>query len=114
LVVERQRRRETRRTGATPALRADNALIEYLVSKGRRREGAHQARPTVHMARGLLRPTRYPETVALLTGLGVLLCLRTHFRARGGYCAGSGVPVVRDDEHARRGHGDPLRRRPPT
>jgi ankyrin repeat protein len=88
--------------GYTPlhyaAVRGDNALIEYLVSKGADVKAVSRlGQSTVDMARGgragYFDRAVYPETVKLLEGLGApFLCLHTHFRGTGDYCPGSGVP----------------------
>ena len=88
--------------GYTPlhyaSVRGGNDLINYLVSKG-----ADVTLPSklgqsaVDMARGgragYFDRATYPQTVELLQSLGSpLLCLNTHFRGTGDYCAGSGAP----------------------
>jgi ankyrin repeat protein len=87
--------------GYTPlhyaASRGDNAMIEYLVSKGANIKAVTRLGQSVaDMARGgragYFDRTAYPETVALAQKLGSpLLCLHTHFRGTGDYCAGTGV-----------------------
>jgi uncharacterized protein len=87
--------------GYTPlhyaASRGDNALIEYLVSKGADvRVVTRLGQSTADMARGgrsgFFTRYGYPATVALLTSLGSpLLCLHTHFLDTGDYCPGAGV-----------------------
>ena len=88
--------------GYTPlhyaSVKGDNALIEYLVSKGADvKRVSRLGQSTADMARGgragYFDRSPYPETVALLQRLGSpLLCLHTHFRGTGDYCAGAGVP----------------------
>jgi ankyrin repeat protein len=112
--------------GYTPlhyaSVRGDNALIEYLVSKGADVKAVSRlGQSTADMARGgragYFDRTHYPETVELLTRLGApLLCMHTHFRGTGDYCPGSGVPPF-ETMAAPTTDGDtvnPLRRRPPT
>jgi len=88
--------------GYTPlhyaAIRGGNDLVEYLVSKGADVKATSRlGQSPVDMARGgragyFDRP-QFPETVELLRGHGSpFLCLHTHFRGTGDYCAGSGVP----------------------
>jgi uncharacterized protein len=87
--------------GYTPlhyaSVRGDNAMIEYLVSKGANPKAISRlGQSTADMARGgragYFDRTPWPETVTLLTKYGSpLLCLHTHFRGTGDYCAGSGV-----------------------
>ena len=111
--------------GYTPlhyaSIRGDNALIEYLVSKGADVKAVSRlGQSTADMARGgragYFDRTAYPETVELLQRLGApLLCMHTHFRGTGDYCPGSGVPPF-ETMAAPTTDGDtvnPLRRRPP-
>jgi ankyrin repeat protein len=87
--------------GYTPlhyaASRGDNAMIEYLVSKGANVKAVTRlGQSTADMARGgragYFDRAPFPETVTLLTKLGSpLLCLHTHFRGTGDYCPGAGV-----------------------
>ena len=87
--------------GYTPlhyaAVRGDNALIEYLVSKGANVKAISRlGQSVVDLARGgqggfFTRPY-YPETVELLLRLGSeFKCLDTHFRNGGQFCPGSGA-----------------------
>jgi ankyrin repeat protein len=88
--------------GYTPlhygAVRGGNDLINYLVSKGADISvPSRLGQSAVDMARGgragYFDRAPYPQTVELLRGLGSpLLCLNTHFRGTGDYCAGSGTP----------------------
>ena len=88
--------------GYTPlhyaAVRGDNPLVEYLVSKGADVKATSRlGQSTVDMARGghggFFDRAPYPETVDLLLGLGAeFKCLHTHFRNNGDYCPFSGVP----------------------
>src|SRR5688500_13675751 len=91
--------------GYTPlhfaSVRGDNALIEYLVSKGADVKAiSRMGQSTADMARGgqggfFLR-TPYPETAELLRSLGSeFRCLNTHFRNNGNFCPGSGVEPFR-------------------
>ena len=87
--------------GYTPlhyaAVRGDNALIEYLISKGADVKAiSRMGQSTVDVARGgrngFFHRTAYPETVELLLGLGAeFKCLHTHFRNNGDWCPGAGV-----------------------
>jgi ankyrin repeat protein len=87
--------------GYTPlhyaASRGDNAMIEYLVAKGANVKAVTRlGQSTADMGRGgragYFDRTPFPETVVLLQKLGSpLLCLHTHFRGTGDYCAGTGV-----------------------
>ena len=88
--------------GYTPlhyaSVRGGNDLINYLVSKGADvTVPSRLGQSAVDMARGgragYFDRAPYPETVELLQSLGSpLLCLNTHFRGTGDYCAGSGTP----------------------
>jgi ankyrin repeat protein len=80
-----------------------NDVIQYLVSKGADVKAISRlGQSTADMARGgnggyFERPA-YPETQQLLESLGSpLLCLSTHFRGTGDYCAGSGKPPFAED-----------------
>jgi ankyrin repeat protein len=104
------------------AVRGDNALIEYLVSKGANVKAVSRlGQSPVDMARGgragYFDRTYYPETVALLQGMGSpFLCQHTMFRGTGDWCEGSGVPAF-ETINAPGANSDtvnPLRRRPPT
>ena len=96
--------------GYTPlhyaAVRGDNALIGYLVSKGADVTATSRlGQSTVDMARGgnagFFGRAAYPETVALLQSLGASLkCVSVHFRATGDYCPGSGMPPFDEDKRA--------------
>jgi uncharacterized protein len=89
--------------GYTPlhyaSVRGGNDLIQYLVGRGANVKAISRlGQSTADMARGgnggyFERPA-YPETVDLLQRLGSdLLCLNTHFRGTGDFCAGSnGAP----------------------
>jgi ankyrin repeat protein len=103
--------------GYTPlhyaAVHGQNALVEYLVSKGADVTVASRlGQSPVDLARGgqggfFLR-TPYPATVELLQKLGSpFLCLETHFRDTGDFCPGAGVPPFEEEsifeEGARRG-----------
>ena len=112
--------------GYTPlhhaAARGDVEVINYLVSKGADVKAVSRlGQSPVDMARGgragYFDRTYYPETVALLQGMGSpFLCQHTMFRGTGDYCAGSGVPAF-ETINAPGANGDtvnPLRRRPPT
>ena len=87
--------------GYTPlhyaAVRGDNTLIEYLVSKGANVKAiSRMGQSIVDVARGgrngFFHRTAYPETVELLLGLGAeFKCLHTHFRNNGDWCPGAGV-----------------------
>jgi hypothetical protein len=103
------------------AVRGDNELIEYLVSKGADVKAVSRlGQSPVDMARGgragYFDRTYYPETVALLQSLGSpFLCQHTMFRGTGDWCAGSGVPAF-ETQSAPGANTDtvnPLRRRPP-
>jgi ankyrin repeat protein len=87
--------------GYTPlhyaAVHGENELVEYLVAKGADVTVASRlGQSPVDLARGgqggfFLR-TPYPKTVELLQKLGSpFLCLETHFRDTGDWCAGAGV-----------------------
>jgi ankyrin repeat protein len=87
--------------GYTPlhyaSVRGDNALIEYLVSKGANVKAISRlGQSVVDLARGgqggfFTRP-HYPETVELLLRLGSeFKCLDTHFRNGGQFCPGAGA-----------------------
>jgi ankyrin repeat protein len=88
--------------GYTPlhyaSVRGDNALIEYLVSRGADVKAMSRlGQSTVDLARGghggFFDRAPYPETVDLLLGLGAeFKCLHTHFRNNGDWCPFSGVP----------------------
>jgi ankyrin repeat protein len=93
--------------GYTPlhyaAVHGQNALIEYLVSKGADVKVASRlGQSPVDLARGgqggfFLR-TPYPKTVELLQSLGSpFLCLETHFRDTGDFCPGAGVPAFEEE-----------------
>ena len=95
-------RREPRRLlglHAAPlrGVRGDNALIEYLVSKGADVKAITRlGQSPADMARGgrggFFTRASYPETVELLTSLGSTLdCLDTHFLDTGDFCKGAGV-----------------------
>jgi hypothetical protein len=80
-----------------------NDVIEYLVSKGANVKAISRlGQSTADLARGgnggyFERPA-YPETVRLLQSYGApLLCVSTHFRGTGDYCAGSGMPPFEQD-----------------
>jgi hypothetical protein len=112
--------------GYTPlhyaAVRGDNALIQYLVSKGANVKAVSRlGQSPVDMARGgragYFDRTYYPETVALLQGMGSpFLCQHTMFRGTGDWCEGSGVPAFEtiSAPGANADTVNPLRRRPPT
>ena len=88
--------------GYTPvhyaSVRGGNDLVNYLVSKGADvTVPSRLGQSPVDMARGgragYFDRASYPQTVELLQSLGSpLLCLNTHFRGTGDYCAGSGTP----------------------
>ncbi|MBM4183783.1 MAG: hypothetical protein FJ207_06090 [Gemmatimonadetes bacterium] len=88
--------------GYTPlhyaASRGDNALIQYLVSKGARVDAlARLGQSVVDMTRGgrsgFFSRVAYPETEQLLLSLGSpYSCLHTHFLDTGDWCEASGVP----------------------
>lgn len=88
--------------GYTPlhyaAVRGDNPLIEYLVSKGADvKKVSRLGQSPVDMARGgragYFDRTLWPQTVELLQRLGSpFLCMHTHFRGTGDWCEGAGVP----------------------
>jgi ankyrin repeat protein len=112
--------------GYTPlhyaAVRGDNALIEYLVSKGADvKKLSRLGQSPVDMARGgragYFDRTYYPETVALLQKMGSpFVCQHTMFRGTGDWCEASGVPAF-ETISAPNANGDtvnPNRRRPPT
>jgi uncharacterized protein len=80
-----------------------NDVIEFLVAKGANVKAISRlGQSTADMARGgnggyFERPA-YPETVRLLQNYGApLLCMSTHFRGTGDYCAGSGMPPFEED-----------------
>ena len=87
--------------GYTPlhyaAVRGDNPLIEYLVSKGADVKAVSRlGQSVVDVARGgrngFFSRTPYPQTVELLLTLGSeFKCLNTHFRNNGDWCPGAGV-----------------------
>ena len=87
--------------GYTPlhyaAVRGDNALIEYLISKGADvRAVTRLGQSVVDMTRGgrngFFSRTPYPETEQLLLELGSeYKCLNTHMRNNGDWCPGAGV-----------------------
>jgi ankyrin repeat protein len=100
--------------GYTPlhyaSVRGDNALIEYLVSKGADVKAISRlGQSTADMARGgragYFSRSPFPETVELLQSLGSeLRCLNTHFRGTGDFCPGSGAApfehIEADEERA--------------
>ncbi len=87
--------------GYTPlhyaASRGDNEMIHYLVTQGADVSAITRlGQSTADMARGgragFFTRVAYPETVALLQGLGSTLeCLHTHFLDTGDFCPGAGV-----------------------
>lgn len=87
--------------GYTPlhyaASRGDNEMIRYLVTQGADVSAITRlGQSTADMARGgragFFTRVAYPETVALLQGLGSTLeCLHTHFLDTGDFCPGAGV-----------------------
>ena len=86
--------------GYTPlhyaAIRGDNDLIRYLVSKGADVTAKTRlGQTTADVARGgrggYFQRVEFPETVELLVSLGSeLRCLHTHFRGTGDVCPGAG------------------------
>jgi ankyrin repeat protein len=80
------------------SVRGGDDLINYLVSKGADvMVTSKLGQSAVDMARGgragYFDRASYPQTVELLQSLGSpFLCLNTHFRGTGDYCAGSGTP----------------------
>jgi len=92
--------------GYTPlhyaAVRGDNALIEYLVSKGAdikavTRLGQSVVDVTRGGRNGFFSRTPYPLTEELLLRLGSeYKCLNTHMRNNGDWCAGAGVEPFKD------------------
>ena len=80
------------------SVRGGNDLIEYLVSQSADVTAVSRlGQSPVDMARGgragYFDRTPQPETVQLLRGLGSpFLCLHTHFRGTGEWCAGAGLP----------------------
>jgi ankyrin repeat protein len=92
--------------GYTPlhyaAVRGDNALIEYLVSKGADIKAVTRlGQSVVDMTRGgrngFFSRTPYPATEELLLKLGSeYKCLNTHMRNNGDYCPGTGVAPFKD------------------
>jgi ankyrin repeat protein len=92
--------------GYTPlhyaAVRGDNALIEYLVSKGANIKAVTRlGQSVVDMTRGgrngFFSRTPYPLTEELLLRLGSeYKCLNTHMRNNGDYCPGTGVAPFKD------------------
>ncbi len=95
--------------GYTPlhyaAIRGDNELIQYLVSKGAEVTAKTRlGQTTADVARGgrggYFQRVEFPETVELLVSLGSeLRCLHAHFRGTGDVCPGAGkgdsyVPAV--------------------
>jgi ankyrin repeat protein len=92
--------------GYTPlhyaAVRGDNALIEYLVSKGANvkavtRLGQSVVDVTRGGRNGFFHRNPYPQTEQLLLSLGSpYLCLHTHMRNNGDWCPGSGVVPFKD------------------
>jgi ankyrin repeat protein len=101
--------------GYTPlhyaAVRGDNALIEYLVSKGADVKALSRlGQSPADMARGgrggFFSRASFPQTVELLQALGSpLVCLDTHFLDTGDYCATAGV----NDPYANEpGRGKPV------
>ena len=80
------------------AVRGDNELIQYLVSKGADVNAVNRlGQSAVDMARGgragYFSRTPYPKTVELMQSLGAKFqCLDTHFKGTGDYCPLSGVP----------------------
>jgi ankyrin repeat protein len=87
--------------GYTPlhyaAVRGDNDMIGYLVSKGADLHATSRlGQSTVDMARGggagFHPRSPQPETVEYMLGLGAeFKCIDTHFAGTGAYCAGSGA-----------------------
>jgi hypothetical protein len=101
--------------GYTPlhyaAVRGDNALIEYLVSRGAdvttiSRLGQSPADMARGGRGGFFSRTPFPKTVELLTSLGSpLVCLDTHFLDTGDFCPTAGV----NDPYANEpGRGKPI------
>ena len=92
--------------GYTPlhyaAVRGDNSLIEYLVSRGADVKAvSRMGQSVVDVARGgrngFFHRASYPETVELLLKLGSeFRCLHTHFRNNGDWCPGAGVEPFKD------------------
>jgi ankyrin repeat protein len=88
--------------GYTPlhyaAVRGDNTMIEYLVSKGADVKAVTRlGQSVVDMTRGgrngFFQRTPYPLTEELLLSLGSeYKCLNTHMRNNGDWCPGAGVP----------------------
>ena len=86
--------------GYTPlhyaAIRGDNDLIRYLVSKGADVTAKTRlGQTTADVARGgrggYFQRVEFPETVELLVSLGSeVRCLHTHFRGTGDVCPGAG------------------------
>ena len=87
--------------GYTPvhyaAIRGDNELIRYLVSKGADvTTKTRLGQTTADMARGgrggYFQRVEFPETLELLQSLGsALACLHTHFGGTGDVCPGAGA-----------------------
>jgi ankyrin repeat protein len=94
--------------GYTPlhyaAVRGDNPLIEYLISRGADVKAVSRlGQSVVDMARGgrngFFSRTPYPATEELLLKLGSeYKCLNTHFRNNGDWCPGAGVPLFKGVE----------------
>ena len=92
--------------GYTPlhyaAVRGDNTLIEYLVSKGGDVNSVTRlGQSVVDMTRGgrngFFSRTPYPETEQQLLELGSeYKCLNTHMRNNGDWCPGAGVEPFKD------------------
>ena len=92
--------------GYTPlhyaAVRGDNPLIEYLVSKGADVNAITRlGQSVVDMTRGgrngFFSRTPYPKTMELLLGLGSeFRCMNTHMRNKGDWCPGAGVAPFKD------------------
>ncbi len=84
------------------AVRGDNALIEYLVSKGADVKAVTSlGQSVVDMTRGgrngFFSRKPYPETEELLLQLGSeYKCLNTHMRNNGDWCPGAGVAPFKD------------------
>jgi ankyrin repeat protein len=93
------------------AVRGDNELIEYLVSKGAEvavvsRLGQSPADMARGGRAGFFSRTPYPRTAELLQSLGSpFLCLHTHFLDTGDFCPGAGVNDPYRDEP---GRGNPI------
>ena len=92
--------------GYTPlhyaAVRGDNPLIEYLVSKDADVNAITRlGQSVVDMTRGgrngFFSRTPYPKTMELLLGLGSeFRCMNTHMRNNGDWCPGAGVAPFKD------------------